>query len=309
MDAELPDMLYGAVVRPTKIGATFLGAKVDKAKAMPGVVAIVEEDDFVGVVAETYQQAENAKQAIEVDWQVDKNWQTQDIVALTKVGQGNALLIQKEGSAIEDGEAITMEFSSPIGAHAQLEPNGVLAFVDGDQVTLKLSTQVVALTRKEVAKRLAIDEENVNLIPTFLGGGFGRRLHTPHAVQAALLSKAVGKPVKYFFTRKEEFQHDLFRPPTHHVLKGILNADGTIAHLEHDFSSGDVAIDSAMLPGFIHGVVGTDVGAIRGGLCQYRKIPNIRTLLGMWSCLLQPVGGAVWACWPTPLLGRVLWMC
>jgi len=54
-----------------------------------------------------------------------------------------------------------------------------------------------------------------------------------HAVQAAVMSKAVGKPVKYFFTRKEEVQHDLFRPPTHHKLSGKLNAEGLLEHLEH----------------------------------------------------------------------------
>jgi len=279
MDAEMPNMLYGAVVRPDKIGAIFKSANTTKAAGMPGVVAIVEEDDFVGVVADSYVNAERAKEAIEVNWEVSENWQTTDIREMTKVGKGDAFILQKEGGKLTDEEDILkMEFFSPIGAHAQLEPNGVLAFVEGDRATLKISTQVVALTQKEVAKRLHMDEGNINIIPTFLGGGFGRRLHTPHAVQAAVMSKAVGKPVKYFFSRKEEFQHDLFRPPTHHELKGKLNAGGNIEYLQHDFSSGDVAIDSAMLPGFLHGVVGTDVGAIRGGMCQYRSIPNLRTI-------------------------------
>lgn len=279
MDAQMPDMLYGAVVRPTKIGAKYVSANTSKADAMPGVVKVILEDDFVGVIADSFTAAERAKEAIEVTWEVSQNWQTSDIREMTKVGKGDAFVLQKEGEDLstEDG-LIQMEFTSPLGAHAQLEPNGVVAAVDGDSVTLKLSTQVVALTRKEVAKRLNIDEENVNVIPTFLGGGFGRRLHTPHAVQAAVMSKAVGKPVKYFFSRKEEFQHDLFRPPTHHQLKGKLTDDGHIAYLQHDFSSGDVAIDAAMVPGFLHTVLGTDVGAIRGGFCHYGAIPNLRTV-------------------------------
>ena len=279
MDAEMPNQLYGAVVRPDKIGATLISADTSEAATMPGVTAIIEEEDFVGVVADSYINAERAKDAIEVNWEVAQVWQTSDIREMTKVGSGNAFVLQKQGGQLKDEDDILeMEFSSPIGAHAQLEPNGVLASVEGDRVTLKISTQVVALTRKEVAKRLNIDEENVNVIPTFLGGGFGRRLHTPHAVQAAVMSKVVGQPVKYFFSRKEEFQHDLFRPPTHHQLKGKLDAKGTIEYLQHDFSSGDVAIDSAMLPGFLHGVLGTDVGAIRGGMCQYRGVPNLRTV-------------------------------
>ncbi|KPM32192.1 Isoquinoline 1-oxidoreductase beta subunit [Croceitalea dokdonensis DOKDO 023] len=279
LDAQMPDMLYGAVVRPTKIGAKYVSANTSKADAMPGVVKVILEDDFVGVIADSFTAAERAKEAIEVTWEVSQSWQTSDIREMTKVGKGDAFVLQKEGEDLstEDG-LIQMEFTSPLGAHAQLEPNGVVAAVDGDSVTLKLSTQVVALTRKEVAKRLNIDEENVNVIPTFLGGGFGRRLHTPHAVQAAVMSKAVGKPVKYFFSRKEEFQHDLFRPPTHHQLKAKLTDDGHIAYLQHDFSSGDVAIDAAMVPGFLHTVLGTDVGAIRGGFCHYGAIPNLRTV-------------------------------
>ena len=279
IDVSMPDMLYGAVVRPTKIGSRFVSADTSAVANMPGVVKIVQESDFVGVIASSYIEAINAKEAINVTWEVEKNWQTSDIEAMLKVGNGDPMIIQKEGDDIgEDTDSITAEFYSPIGAHAQMEPNGVVAFVEGDNATIKISTQVVGLTRKEVAKRLGFDEENVNVIPTYLGGGFGRRLHTPHAVQAAVMSKAVGKPVKYFFTRKEEFQHDMFRPPTHHVLKATLKENGMIHAIEHQFSSGSVAIDSAILPGFAHTVIGADIGAIRGGFCQYRAIPNIRTV-------------------------------
>lgn len=287
MDAAMPDMLYGAVVRPSKIGSKFNGADISAAEGMPGVVKVVLEDDFVGVVAETLIQAENAKRKIKVDWITEKDWATDDIVQMTKVGKGESMVIQKEGSAAttldaaEDSNAdgfLKMEFSSPIGAHAQIEPNGALAFVEGDKATIEMSTQVIGMTRKEVAGRLGIDEENVNVIPTYLGGGFGRRLHTPHAVQAAVMSKAVGKPVKYFFDRKEEFQNDTFRPPTHHVMRAKLSNSGEIEALEHQFSSGDVAYNSALLPGFANSIIGTDMGAIRGGMIQYRNIPGLRTI-------------------------------
>lgn len=277
MDAEMPGMLYGAVVRPTMIGATFVSADTAKAAQMPGVVKVVVEDDFVGIVADSYVQAENAKNVITVEWDAPTDLQQKDIENMMVVGSGKSTIIQKEGTALEDDGVEVMEFRSPIGAHAQIEPNGVLASVEGDNATVKISTQVIGLTRKEVAERLGLDEENVNVIPTYLGGGFGRRLHTPHAVQAAVLSKAVGKPVKYFFSRKEEFQHDMFRPPTHHVLKGKLDEDGNLNGLEHHFVSGDVGNDSALLPSFLPTVIGADIGAVRGGFIQYTNIPNFRS--------------------------------
>ncbi|MEW7290303.1 xanthine dehydrogenase family protein molybdopterin-binding subunit [Aquimarina sp. 2304DJ70-9] len=282
MDATMPDMLFGAVVRPSSIGAKYMGADTSKAENMPGVIKIVKEKDFVGVVAKSRMEAENAKRAIKVDWNIEKIWETKDIEDMIKVGEGNPIVIQKEGKAkniLEDAEGVIVgEYKSPIGAHAQMEPNGAVAFVEEDKATIMMSTQVINFSRQEVAGRLGFDEEQVNIIPTYLGGGFGRRLHTPNAIQAALLSKAVGKPVKCFFDRKEEFQNDTFRPPTHHILKAKLREDGMIEAIEHNVSSGDVMFGSPLVPKIIHGMIGADVGAWRGGMIQYGGIPNYRAI-------------------------------
>lgn len=282
MDATLPNMLYGAVVRSSTIGAKYVDADISKAKGMPGVIKVIQEPDFVGVVANSFIEAENAKKAIKVNWEVERNWQTSDIEAMIAVGKGVPFVIQKEGDAadlLSDGaNIISYEYKSPIGAHAQLEPNGALAHVEGDKATIIMSTQVVKITRGEIAERLELDEEKVNIVPTFLGGGFGRRLHTPNAIQAAVMSKAVGKPVKCYFTRKEEFQNDTFRPPTHHVLKAKLTENGMIEAMEHNVSSGDVAFGSPMVPGIAAPILGADLGAWRGGMIQYGAIPHFRTI-------------------------------
>lgn len=279
MDAQLPDMLYGAVVRSTKIGAKFISADTSAAENMTGVVKVIVEEDFVGVVANSMIEAENAKDAINVTWESYENLNTEAILKIMTVGNGKSTIIQKHGDALEEQDGVEiLEFRTPIGAHAQIEPNGVVASVEGDSAIIRISTQVIGLTRKEVASRLGFDVENVNVIPTYLGGGFGRRLHTPHAVQAAVMSKAVGKPVKYFFSRKEEFQHDMFRPPTHHIIKGKLNGEGYLDGLEHQFVSGDVGNHSALMPDFLPPIIGADIGAIRGGFIQYTGIPNFRSV-------------------------------
>ena len=281
MDAEMPDMLYGAVVRPDRVGAKYVDADTAEAENMPGVVQVVKEPDFVGVVATSYHAAEQAKKAIQVTWDVERVWQSADVEEMIKVGKGDPVEIQREGRAkqiLEGEDVITAEFTTPIGAHAQIEPNGAVAYVGEDKATVMISTQVVNITRNEVAERLGMDKEQVNIIPTYLGGGFGRRLHTPNAIQAALLSRAVGRPVKSFFDRKEEFQNDTFRPPTHHVLKAKLTDTGTIEAIEHNLSSGDVMFGSALSVPAIEPVLGADVGAWRGGMIQYRGIPNYRAI-------------------------------
>ncbi len=280
MDAEMPDMLHACVIRPEHVGATFKSADTSKAEGMPGVVKIVQQEDWVGVVAETYAQAQAAKMTIKVDWDVPKRWTEEDIRGLLQVGKGNKMITQKKGGALDPAaeDVVSMEFKSPIGAHAQIEPNGAVALVKDGSATIILSTQVVGVTQRQVSEALDIPLDKVNVIPTYLGGGFGRRLNTVHAVQAAQMSLEVGKPVKYFFTRKEEFQHDTFRPPTHHIMYGKLSSDGLLEGLEHHYASGDVAINSVIMPAALHSILGTDVGAMRGGNIMYRGIPNHRAV-------------------------------
>ncbi len=281
-DANLPGMLYGMVVRKPSVDTEFVGADTSEAERMPGVVKIVKEKDFVGVIAESKIAVINAHAAIIAEWKVNKIWQQAEIEEKIKVGKGKDYVIQKEGDAKsilkkEDG-VLTAEYTSPIGAHAQLEPNGAVADYKNGKIDIYMSTQVAKITEDEVAERLDIDPENVNIHTTFLGGGFGRRLHTPNAMQAAVLSKAVEKPVHCFFSRKEEFQNDMFRPPTHHVLRAKLNADGMIEAFEHQVSSGTVAFGSPFIPSFAEPVLGADFGAWRGGLINYTKIPNYRAV-------------------------------
>lgn len=282
MDAEMPDMLFGAVARPQHIGAVYQG--VDNAaevRKMPGVIAVYENSNFVGVVAKSRMEAENAKAALKVRWDIPRIWETEDIEALILAGKGTSYEIQRNGNPKyyfknNEKQLIKAEFFSPIGAHAQIEPNGAVTHVTKDQAVVKISTQVVKITRQEVAKALGMDEEQVDIQPTYLGGGFGRRLHTPNAIQAALLSKAVGKPVRCFFDRREEFQNDTFRPPTHHVLQGQLSDDGQqILAIEHHVSSGDVMYGSPLIPRLAEPILGHDVGAWRGGMIQYGAIPHI----------------------------------
>jgi len=278
MDAEMDNMLHAVIMRPEHVGAKFKSADTTKAESMPGVVKVVQIDNWVAVVAESYAQALSAKNKMDVKWDIPKLWTEEEIRDMISVGNGNSMLIQTEGDSVDedDEDVFSLEFSSPMGAHAQIEPNGAVAYVEGDKATVIISTQVIAITQKQVADGLDLDVENVNIIPTFLGGGFGRRLNTSHAIEAAKLSKAVGRPVKYFFTRKEEFQNDMFRPPTHHILKAKLNNEGLLNNIEHHLASGNVAIESALLPGFAHTVLGADIGAIRGGRLHYTKVPNIR---------------------------------
>ena len=263
------------VLRPPKIDTVYVSADVSKAKSMPGVVKIVQEKDFVAVVAKSRPEVEMAIREVKVNWKTNKVWDHSEILELTKVGKGKDYLIQKEGSQFTE-DLMEAEYTTPAGAHAQLEPNGSVALVEQDKATIYISTQVPKHTRTEVAEALGLKEDQVEIQPTYLGGGFGRRLHTPNAVQAALIAKAVGKPVHVFFSRQDEFQSAEFRPPTHHIVKGKLNDDGMIDYIEHHVSSGDAIFGSPLASRMMERFLGADVGTWAGGRINYTKIPNIR---------------------------------
>ena len=293
MDAEMPDMLHACIIRKEHIGATLKSMDASEAEQMPGVVKVVKMNDWIGIIAESFPEALAAKDKVRVEWDIAKVWTEAELKEMLQVGKGNKMVTQKSGKALdpEDEGVVSIEFTSPIGAHAQIEPNGAVAEVKDGKATIIMSTQVVGLTQRQVAKALDMPEENVNIVPTYLGGGFGRRLDTRHAIEVAQLSQAVGKPVKYFFTRKEEFQYDQFRPLTHHIMRGKLSADGLLEGLEHHYASGDVIINSPLFPAAINTVLGTDLGAMRGGNIQYDKVPRHRAV--QWHTTL-PFATSSW---------------
>ncbi len=285
MDATFPNLIYGALVHPPSIGAQARKIDISTAEKMPGVVKVFNEKHFIGVAANTYIEAENAKRAIKVEWQVPTVWQQEDIDNIITVGNGKDHVIQKAGNALKafknNEDVLELEFRSPLGSHAQMEPCGATASANGDIVTIHMATQGPRAMAKYISKKLGIKQENIHVTSQYLGGGFGRRQEDINALAATVMSQKTGKPVKCFFNRQEEFQNDPMRPPTHNVLRGTLTSDGMIEALEHQVASGKVVFNSTFLPGIARKVIGADPGSWRGGMIQYSDIPNIRTVCWM----------------------------
>ncbi|GAB4581986.1 MAG: molybdopterin-dependent oxidoreductase [Anaerolineales bacterium] len=271
-DARLPGMLYGAVAQPPTIGAKLRRAGPGDAN-QPGVVKVVIERDFAGVVAESRQLAQAAVSALELEWDEGQVWNQSDIEAMLDIKPGKGIVIQKDGhgdAGLKGDTIVEAQYTTPFAAHAHLEPQAALADIQPDQPRVWVSTQLPALTRTAVAEALGLKEEQITLIPTYLGGGFGRKYGSDVAVAAAKLSQAVGKPVHVGWTRQEEFQHGYLRPPTKHRLQAKLTEDGRVDTLAHWQSSGEVA--AAFVPGFVLAITG-DFGAWRGARIHY-GIPN-----------------------------------
>jgi isoquinoline 1-oxidoreductase beta subunit len=290
-DVRVPDMLYGAVARPETIEGKLKSASPGQAPSQPGVVTVVAERDFAGVVAASREQAYTALAQMELEWDAGQLWQQEEIDAMVTVGEGKGVVIQKEGNpdqALESGRLVEAEYRTPMAYHAYLEPMAAVADVRPDKVEVWASTQAASRLRGAVAEATGRKEDEVIVHPVYLGGGFGRKIDERAAVEAARLSQAAGKPVQVAMSRPEDFRSGFVRPPTHNLLRASLSEKGDILALEHQAASGEVAFP--FLPRVMGTVLGADFGSYRGATLQY-AVPNLQTIA--WLVKL-PVATGWW---------------
>lgn len=274
-DVRVEGMLYGAVVRPPTIEAVMLSAQPGKAPSMPGVVKVVIEDRFAGVVAKTRDQARAARDVMEVTWNKGRLWQQSDLEELVTVGGPRGVNIQRKGrarSVLAESTTLSAEYRTGLVAHASLETQAALAIVQGRSARVWTSTQAENMAAAQVAKALGIKAHEVEVIPTYLGGGFGRKAGSNNvssaAAEAARLARAAGAPVHVGWDRGEEFRNGYLRPMTHHKLLAKVSG-GRIEAIEWQEASGDSVLGFTPYQELVARVLGFDPGATTGAWIYY----------------------------------------
>ncbi len=294
IDTDLPNMVYGSVLYSPYIGGTLKKADVSEAKKAAGVLAVVEEKDWIGVVANTRFAAEMAVRKIKAEWDYKAKYATKDVLETITVGKGNEVNVQKIGSVdgllnTENQGTLRSEYRTPLGAHAGMEPSITVADVAGDKATIYTSFQMPTNMQAAIASGIDFSKKNVDVRTGFVGGGFGRRAMKHNAIEAAKLSKAVGKPVHLIYTRQQEFQNGYFRPNTHHVLRGQLDANGKVSAMQHELATADMVLWG--LSPLAMTVLGADfISAGHGSHIPY-AIPNRKAT--MWQGVL-PFTTGIW---------------
>ena len=280
IDAELPDMVYATVLYSPFIDGRLTSLDSSAAEAFPGVLQVLRQDDLVAVVAESRYAAEMGKRQLVAEWDVPKRWQQQEIDDWVTVGRGTSVSIQRQGDTASqldddqlDGQAvIEAEYRTPLAAHAHMEPNGVVAQVDGDSALIITGTQMADAVQSQVAKTLGLDKDKVEIRNCFLGGGFGRRYFRNNASDAARIARAVGRPVHVFKDREDEFRNGYLRPNAHHVYRAKLDG-GAIVALEHQLASGDMFLESGPLAP-VSWIFGADWISAGHGLHIHYDVPH-----------------------------------
>jgi nicotinate dehydrogenase subunit B len=233
-DFRLPGMLHGRVVRPLAIGATLRGIDETSVNDISGLIRVVRIDNFVGVVAETEWGAIQASRQLKVDW---SSWEgLPDQSALWEYVRGTKVV--KEDVTSDLGQVTdalprgatrhraTYDFA--IHTHGSIGPScSVVEFKDG-ALTCWSASQSTHDLRKQLATMLSMPEEQVRCIYIDGSGCYGRNGHEDAAGDAALLSRAVGRPVRVQWMREDEHGWDPKGPPTLIDLDAALDANGNL---------------------------------------------------------------------------------
>ncbi len=234
IDVKLPGMVYASLEQCPVIGGTVKGYDASKARSMPGVIDVVQIPDGIAVVADTYWHAKKAREAVVVQWDEGPGAGLNSAAMAASIrnaaATGKVLPINAKGDAAgamkSAVKVVKAEYSLPLLAHCPLEPMNFTASFANGKCQLVGPTQFQQGAEGATAAALGIKPEDITLTTTFLGGGFGRRLELDFIVQAALISKAVGKPVKLLWTREDDMTHDFYRPMALNQLEAGLDANG-----------------------------------------------------------------------------------
>jgi nicotinate dehydrogenase subunit B len=211
-DVRIPGMLHGRVIRPLQVISEPTSVDESSIKDIPGVVKVVREKRFVGVVATTEWGAIQAAKALKVTWSTPA----------AKLPAGRDALYQylKDTKSFKDQEvankgnlaagfsqgAKTLEaaYHWPFHMHGMIGPSCAVAEVQGDKATIWAGSQGTHRTRKAVADLLGVPQRNVRVVYAEGSGCYGRLCADDVAEDAALMSRAVGKPVRVQWMRHEE---------------------------------------------------------------------------------------------------------
>lgn len=226
IDVRKEGMQYAMVVRPPGFGYTLKSYDASSAKDIPGVTDVVSFDGKVAVVGSSTWVVMKGRNALQVEWNAPENPESNESLkkALSEAINAQSGFFgffedeprRRNGSPKEalpkSAKRVEADYNAPFIPHNTMEPLNFYADVQGDKVTLVGPTQTPSSARGAVASVLGVPAKNVTVEMTRIGGGFGRRLSTDFAVEAAQISQKANVPVLAVWTREDDMTRGYYRP-------------------------------------------------------------------------------------------------
>jgi CO/xanthine dehydrogenase Mo-binding subunit/aerobic-type carbon monoxide dehydrogenase small subunit (CoxS/CutS family) len=247
-DMDLPGMVHGRIVRPPAYDARLRSMDVEAATQMPGVITVVRDGSFVGIIAEREEQAEAALQALAQSavWENETDLPPQEAMVEYMLNQPDQAFPVIEGTPQREPvppvdvppeavHTLSATYYRPYHAHASLGPSAAVGLYNEDELTVWTHSQGVYPVRTVVAYVLGMPEEAVRCIHVEGAGSFGHNGADDVALDAALLARAVpGRPVSVKWTRADENKWEPYGPATVIKMQGSLDANGEVVDWNHD---------------------------------------------------------------------------
>lgn len=245
LDARVAGMLYAVIEKCPVHGGRPISVDSRAALAVPGVRRVVTIEGHqnptflkpgVAVIATSTWAAMKGREALRVTWDEGegKNESSATLSAqfrdLART-PGTVLADRGDVGAAFDRARTKVDavYEAPFLSHATLEPQNCVASVTGDRCEIWGPLQMPTSGADVVAAVLKIPRENIAIHMTRIGGGFGRRLMSDYAAEAAAISKAVGAPVQVVWTREDDMRHDYYRPASYHHVRAGLDEGGRLS--------------------------------------------------------------------------------
>src|SRR5712672_3309516 len=267
-DVRLPGMKYAVIARPPVTGGKLVSFDGAEAMKVPGVEKVMEVKGWpwpskfqplggVAVIARNTGAAIKGRDALKTVWDDGPNGKYESVAyraQLEDAARKPGLIVRKEGdvdAALKGADKVIVgEYYLPHLAHVAMEPPVAVADVRGNKAEIWAPVQSAGGTREDVAKTLDIPQENVIVNVTLLGGGFGRKSKCDFALEAALLSKELGAPVKVQWTRDDDIRHGFLHTVSVERIEAGLDKKGKVIAWRHRSVAPSIA--STFAAGTVH---------------------------------------------------------
>ena len=288
IDVRLPGLLSAAMIHPPVFGAKVKSFDASKAKAMRGVVDVVQIPRGIAVVADNYWRALKAREAVTVEWDesgAEKRSSDELLAAYRAAAQGRGQAVATNTGDVTvalagAAKVIEATFDFPYLAHAALEPMNAVARIENGRVDVWGGHQMPDIYQAIAANMAGVTPDKVTLHTMKTGGGFGRRAVIDGDViaEAVAVSKAVGgKPVRVQWTREDDMRAGRYRPAYVHQLKAGLDAAGNIVGWYNHIVGQSIVAGTPFAAGMVQN--GVDVTSVEGAAKLPYAFPNMRVEL------------------------------
>lgn len=236
-DIKLPGMVFAKILRPPSHDAKLVSLDVSTVQNS-NEVQLIQDDDLVAVLHEDPETAQKYLDKIKAEYKTPETDINEKTIFDHLVKSAPEPSVLDEGGDMEAGKNesdvfVEEEYLDGYVAHAPIEPHTAVAYMENGRLKIWASTQKPFGLKSDIAKALALKEEDVQVFQVFLGGGFGGKSNNGQAMEAARLAKLSGKPVMVVWTRREEFFYDAYRPAAVVKVNSGCKSNGQITQWDY----------------------------------------------------------------------------